>query len=210
MSEPTSLWDLSMRSVLEQTASASPTPGGGSIAPLSGAFGLGLVLMALEVSAAKQNSAELVHALSRGKQLLSELGTFVDRDVAVFRSFMQAQKLPKQTEQERAARAAARDAAGVAAAQTPLGAAEVCLQALTHALAAAPLVHKSIWSDLLAGADLLFGALKAVLRTVDINLPLLRDDELRIALAERAAIIEQEAAQTYARVTAFEQGCELA
>jgi len=206
MSDDASLWDLSLRSALERTASESPTPGGGSVAPLSAAFGLGLVLMALEISAKKQPSSEASELIARGRQLLSELSGFVDRDVDVFRSYMRALKLPKQTEPEKAARDAARDAACQLAARTPLQAAEVCLQALTFSHDAVPYVQKNVWSDLLAGVDMLFGALKAVLRTVDINLPQLRDEPLRISLAERAAIVEQEAAQTYARITAAEGG----
>lgn len=195
-----SIWDLSLRSALEQTASANPTPGGGSIAPVSSALGLGLVLMALEVTRRKQASPELEQALSRGQVLLSDLAGFADRDVAVFQAYMAALGLPRATEAEQALRATAREQAVLDAARTPLLAAESGLRALGYAESVAGFVQKNVWSDLLAGADLLFGGLKAVLRTVDINLPALREPALRAAFSERAAQLEQEAAEIYGRI----------
>jgi formiminotetrahydrofolate cyclodeaminase len=195
-----SIWDLSLRSALEQTASPNPTPGGGSIAPVSSALGLGLVLMALEVTRRKQPSAELEQAVARGQALLSDLAGFADRDVAVFQAYMAALGLPRATEAEQALRATAREQAVLDAARTPLLAAESGLRALGYAESVAGLVQKNVWSDLLAGADLLFGGLKAVLRTVDINLPALREPAMRTAFAERAAQLEQEAAEIYARI----------
>jgi methenyltetrahydrofolate cyclohydrolase len=204
MSGSGSLWDLSLSAALEQTASGSPTPGGGSIAPMSAAFGLGLVIMALEVSGNKQPSAALTEALAQGRSQLAELAAFVDRDVAVFQGYMDALRLPKGTQAEQAARDSARAAASMEAARTPLKAAEACLRALVFAHSSAAYVSKNVWSDLLAGADLLIGALKAVLRTVDINLPMLKDAASRQAIAERAAHLEHEAMQTYFRIVAAE------
>jgi len=195
-----SIWDLSLRSVLEETASKSPTPGGGSVAPISAALGLGLVLMGLEVTRAKQASVELDEAIARGRRILDEIAAFADRDVAVFRAYMAALGLPKATESEQALRTVARDQAVLAAARTPLSAAESCLRALAYAEAVAPVVQKNVWSDLLAGTDLLFGGLKAVLRTVDINLPALRDPAARKAFAARAVQLEQDASEIYARI----------
>jgi formiminotetrahydrofolate cyclodeaminase len=201
-----SIWNLNLRAVLDQTASASPTPGGGSIAPMSGAFGLGLVLMALEVSAKKQAppSEAVATALEEGGAHLAEIAQFVDRDVAVFQAYMSALRLPKATAAEQAARDSARALASLDAARTPLLAAEACLRALHFAHAATPQIHKNVWSDLLAGADLLMGAIKAVLRTVDINLPALKDAATRKAIAERAVVLEHEGMQTYARIVGAE------
>lgn len=196
-----SIWDLSLRSALEQTASKSPTPGGGSIAPISASFGLGLVMMALEVTRAKQTSDQLDHALAKGRVLLAELTEFADRDVAVFQAYMDALGLPKSTDSEQALRASARDKAVWEAARTPLLAAESCVRCLQYTEAVLTLVQKNVFSDLLAGADLLIGGLKAVLRTVDINLPALREPATRRAFAERAMQLEQTATETYARIS---------
>ncbi|HTU57818.1 MAG TPA: cyclodeaminase/cyclohydrolase family protein [Polyangiales bacterium] len=197
-----SIWELSLQSALDQTASAAPTPGGGSIAAVSASFGLGLVIMALEVSAKKQPAAAA--SVVKGRNLLALLTPFVDRDVAVFGAYMEALRLPKQTEAEQATRDAARAAASLEAARTPLQAAEACLRALSFAHSSARNVHKNVWSDLLAGSDLLMGSLKAVLRTVDINLPMVQDEAARQAMTERAAHLEHEATLVYQRIAGLE------
>jgi formiminotetrahydrofolate cyclodeaminase len=112
--------------------------------------------------------------------------------------------MPKASEAEQAAREAARAVASLDAARTPLLAAEACLRALQFAKLSTPNIHKNVWSDLLAGADLLMSSIKAVLRTVDINLPALKDAATRQAISERAAHLEHEAGQTYARIVGAE------
>lgn len=194
-----SLWDLTLRDALSSTASASPTPGGGSIAPITGAFGLGLVLMALEVTQAKTPSEQLTTSLAHGHALLSELSAHADRDVAVFRAYMQALALPKSTAVEQAVRTSARQSAATDAARAPLAAAESCLLALELVESVHALVQRNIRSDLLAGADLLHGALSAVLRTVEINLPALGDASLRESITHRVEQLASAAAASYAR-----------
>jgi formiminotetrahydrofolate cyclodeaminase len=197
---PESLWDLSLRAALAETASPSPTPGGGSVAPLTGAFGLGLVLMALEVTQAKKPGTELTCALETGRALLAELALQPDRDVAVFQAYMQAVALPRQSAAEQATRDAARQRAATNAADVPLTAADVCLRALAFAESVAGFVQKNVLCDLIAGADLLFGALRAVLRTLDVNLPALKDPELQRSLASRAQQLNEQAQVIYARI----------
>lgn len=195
-----SLWDHTLKVTLAETASANPTPGGGSIAPVTGALGLGLVLMALEVTHKKTPTEAHADAITNGRALLSTLAAHADRDIAVFNAYMQAVALPKQTEAEQQARDVARASAISDAAHTPLTAAEVCVRALTWTESVAPLVQKNVWSDLLAGTDILVGALHAVLRTVAINLPYLKDEALRAQLATRSAQLAEQGAQAYARV----------
>lgn len=199
-----SLWDQTLRAALADTASAKATPGGGSIAPITGAFGLGLVLMALEVTRKKAATPALDNAIERGRTLLGTLSEHADRDVAVFDAYMQALALPKQTEAEQALRASAREGAVSNAAHTPLTAAEVTVRALEYAESVASLVQQNVWSDLVAGADLLAGSLKAVLRTVAINLPSLKDLTLREQLEARSAQLAEQGRLSYARICAYE------
>ncbi|MEY4576154.1 MAG: hypothetical protein RL701_857 [Pseudomonadota bacterium] len=195
-----SLWDLPLATALAETASARPTPGGGSIGPVTGAFGLGLVLMALEVTHARQPSEAGTQAIARGHELLAQLRAHADRDVEVFDAYMRALGLPRQTDDEKAARQVARDRAVVEAARAPLMAAETCLEVLNYAESVASLVQRNVWSDLLAGADIVLGALRAVLRTVDINLPALRDEVVRESITVRVAQLFEQASATYSKL----------
>ena len=198
MSDAT-LWAQSLTAFRDATASAEPTPGGGSVAMVSASLGLGLIIMALEISARKPapgTEADLADLLARGRKLLDTLSGHADEDVAVFRALMSSYKLPKQTDEEKAARTRAVQDATAAATRAPLTAAGDAVAALELAERAAVLAKGNVVSDVGAGAALLGGAVAAVLLNVDINLPGLSDATLkeefgrqRTTLADRASAL---------------------
>ena len=194
---PGSLWELSARELLARTASADPTPGGGSVAAISGALGLALVQMALAVSLKGKGDQGDLTALHRGAgELLARLLPHPDADVAAFRGYMDALALPKADEGQRATRRSAVQVAARSATEAPLSAARDLLAGLELAQRAAVLAHRNVVSDVGAGAALLAGALHAELLTVDINLSSLPEGERGPAQTERmqlaAAAREQE------------------
>ena len=186
-----SLWNQTAADLLKATASHQPTPGGGSVAALSGAFGAGLLSMALTISrnkarkAGQELSPGLLASLERLGTIQARLQALADEDVAVFRKFVDATKLPKASEEEKQARAQALAAAGEAARSTPLEIADQCVQALTEAEGTVREVHPEVVSDIGAGAALLRGAIDAALLTVDINLLRLSDEEKAPLQAQR-------------------------
>jgi formiminotetrahydrofolate cyclodeaminase len=171
-----SLWGDTAQGLLERTAGADPTPGGGSVSMLAGSFGVGLVLMALEVTRKRKDAPDGIDALlAEGRPLLEAARRSVDADVEVFDAFMAAMRLAKQTDDEKARRRDAIQAATVKATEVPLEAAGLCQQALGVALRAAGLAHPNILSDVAAGSLLLSAAGRAVLLNVDANLGTLKD-----------------------------------
>lgn len=173
-----SLWTQTLADFRTATASAEPTPGGGSVSLVSASLGMGLVLMALEITRRKPEAgteAALDDLLARGRKLLELLGVQADEDVVVFQNFMSAYRLPKQTDDEKAARKKAVQEALVKATLAPLSAARSCVEALELAQQAAEKASKNVVSDVGAGAALLGGAVTAVLLNVDVNLPGLGD-----------------------------------
>lgn len=198
-----SLWSDSAAGLLERTASGDPTPGGGSVAMLSGAFGVGLVLMALEVSAKRRDAAEGLGALiAEGRPLLEEARRSADADVEVFDAFMQAMKLPKESDGEKARRRQAMQEATVEATVVPLTAARLCLRALGLAERAAGVAHANILSDVVAGALLLAAAGRAVLLNVDANLGSLKDEARAERYTTERRELEQGLRDAEARVLA--------
>lgn len=199
----TSLWDLSASELLTQTASAAPTPGGGSVAAVAGALGAGLVSMALEITQKRADAAaEVGEALHRGQTLVAALRADADADVQVFGQYMAALALPRQTESDKSARKQAIQTAVLAATHAPLAAAGRMLDAIDWAMDARALVHPTVQSDVLAGLDLLIGATHAALRNVDINLPSLTDSHVRAELAANAEAMRADLA-ALARVLYF-------
>ncbi len=197
------LWTDSVEQLLKQTASADPTPGGGSISLVSAAFGLGLILMALEVTKRRKNAPDEVSSLIvEGQNLLDALRMGADEDINVFNTFMSALRLPKATDSEKAQRKQAIQDATVRATKVPLKGASLCIAALDIAVKTADIAHSNILSDVAAGSLLLAAAGQGVLLNVDANLNNLKDQNLadkfanerttqRIALQKKADLVQQ-------------------
>ena len=160
-----SLWSERVDDLLVRTASSDPTPGGGSVAAITGAFGLGLVQMAIAVT----DDAELAPHRIRADELLAEIVPAADGDVADFTALMAAYGLSRADEAEQAARKRAIEDATVLATERPLELIATFVEALRLAATVEPLVKRSIVSDVLAGRDVLLGAARAAVRTADIN-----------------------------------------
>lgn len=160
------LLEANARILLEQTASAAPTPGGGSIAALSAAFGVGLLSMSLEVSAARLAKKGLTltpDPRTELTQLRMRLQELADEDVRVFERYMVALKLPPEQKE------AALHEATLAALQVPMSIAYTVLEALKQMTPVLPMVISSVVSDVGAGAAIAEGAARAALLTAQIN-----------------------------------------
>jgi hypothetical protein len=98
----------SIQMFLDELASAEPVPGGGTVAALSGALGASLVAMVCRLTIGKKNyeavSAEMQTILSRAEALQRELTDWMQADTDAYARVMDAYKLPKTTEAEKAAR----------------------------------------------------------------------------------------------------------
>jgi formiminotetrahydrofolate cyclodeaminase len=86
------LRELTIEQFLEELAARKPTPGGGSVAALSGALAAGLVSMAAEFSGDKAFSQE-------ARTLMNTLTHLIDRDAQAFasRDLEEATRVPLQT-----------------------------------------------------------------------------------------------------------------
>lgn len=196
--EPDSVWRWSLAEFRDRTASDAPTPGGGSAAMVSATIGMGLVLMALRVTTRKAGDPEaLAPLIAAGDGLLAELGAHADADIAAFEAYMAALRLPKESDEEKAARRVALAQAGAVGTETLLNAAQSALEGLDLTDQAARLAQANILSDVGSGAALLHGAIMAVLFTVDINLPGIKDPELRAEYAGSRAHLGEAAGRRY-------------
>lgn len=128
------LVDLSMRGFVEETASESPAPGGGSVAAALGALGAALGTMVANLSSHKRGWDERWEEFSdwaeRGKACHDELLILIDDDTDAFNELMAAFGLPKGTPEEQAARAAAIEDATRRAIEVPLQVMEVSLRSM--------------------------------------------------------------------------------
>jgi methenyltetrahydrofolate cyclohydrolase len=161
-----SLWAAPADELLRRTASADPTPGGGSVAAVVGAFGVGLIQMAVAVT----GDAALDAPAARLAELQRAIEPAADGDVQDFGALMSAYRLPRGDDAERAARAREIERASIAATERPLSLVESFVAALVVARELEPLVKPGVVSDVFAGRDIVIGAARAAVRTADINI----------------------------------------
>ena len=165
---------------------------------VSAAIGMGLVLMALRVTQRKAAEPEaLVPVIAAADGLLHELSAHADSDIAVFDAYMAALRLPKDSDTDKAARRTALAQAGEAGTETLLNAAQSTLEALSIAEQGAHSAQSNIVSDVAAGASLLYGAVIAVLFTVDINLSGIKDKDQRDDYARSRVHLGEAAKRRY-------------
>jgi formiminotetrahydrofolate cyclodeaminase len=166
-----SLWNEKLAAFREQVASATPTPGGGSVALVSAVLGCGLLIMATEISLARPEAEKgLEKGLERLREYKEKLSEHADNDVSVYAEYTAARKLPKETQTELAERDARLAEALNHAAEAPVAASKDIIATLEVAEEIAPLVHTGILSDVGAGSALLQGALEASLYTLHANI----------------------------------------
>jgi methenyltetrahydrofolate cyclohydrolase len=197
------LLELGAHDLLERFASSEPTPGGGSAAALAGALGAALVGMVAGMAKTRTGAAEervrLEAALGRARAAGARLRALVDEDSAAFDGVMAAFRLPKATDEEKAARKAAIAAANVRATRAPQETAEQCLEVLGAAVEAAACGNPNALSDARTAAALAYAGLLGALENVRINT---RPDDP----AAQAVLDAAQAAATEARARAAAAG----
>ncbi len=189
------LVSLPLRDFTAALASDSPAPGGGSASAATGAAGAGLLRMVVALTLGKEKYRAAWDALEPVAPRLDEsrarLLELVDEDTRAFDAIVAARRLPKGTDDEKAARAKAIEEATVLATATPLQTAFFCHQALAHALTVLEHGNPNAASDAWVGGLLLAAALEGALANVRINLGGIGDAELNRGFVEDAEDLER-------------------
>ncbi|MFN2337045.1 MAG: glutamate formimidoyltransferase [Bacteroidales bacterium] len=118
------LADKSLSSFVWETSSESPAPGGGSVSAAMGAMGTALGVMVANLSSHKRGWddrwEEFAAWAEQGVQIQKRLLELVDEDTNAYNAILKAFEMPKGSEEEKAARAAAVEAATLYASMVPL------------------------------------------------------------------------------------------
>ncbi len=188
---------MSVKDFTAETASESAAPGGGSVSACMGALGAALATMVANLSAHKRGWDERWKEFSdiaeKGQALVGELLSLVDEDTAAFNRIMDVFSMPKGTEEEKAARAAALEEATLYAASVPLRTMEAALKALPLALEMAEKGNPASASDAGVAALAAVAGIRGAALNVRINAAGLKDPAPARPLLERADTIVREA-----------------
>ncbi|HEX2767621.1 MAG TPA: cyclodeaminase/cyclohydrolase family protein [Candidatus Limnocylindria bacterium] len=184
----TRLRELTVRELLARLATDDPVPGGGSASALAGATGAALVGMVVALTtgrpAAEGHEEELAELAARSARLSDRLQELAERDAQAYGAVIAARRLPRDSDDERNARAARIDEATREATLVPLETARTAAEVLALAERLAPIGSRNAVSDVGVAALLAVAALRGAAMNVRINIPYLRDDE---PLGEEAA-----------------------
>ncbi len=180
------LTERSVKDFIDEVASSSPAPGGGSVSALAGALGAALVAMVARLTASKEGGGDEAQViLERAERLLPSLRERIDEDTAAFNKVMEAYRLPKQTEEERQRRSKAIQEALLAAAQLPLSVAQDCLEVMRLCEWALKSGNPNAMSDAAVALQISRCGLIGALYNVAINIEGLKDAEQRELLAAK-------------------------
>lgn len=193
--------DTPLDRFLEELASKSPTPGGGSAAAIMGGLGAALVAMVCNLTIGKKNyeavGDDMRRILDEAQALRTRLVDMVSADVEVFEQVMAAYGLPKTTELEKQTRSATLQAALQAATDVPLDCARACAEIIKLSGAVAEHGNKNVLSDAGVAVVAAHAALRSAALNVYVNANAIEDRSfVTPRLEELEGIIEQSGRRT--------------
>ena len=200
------LIEMTVSDYLNDLASDSPAPGGGSAAALCGAQGAGLAAMVASFTIGRKKFADFeenaIVVRDEELALVEKLKTQIDKDTEAFNLVAAAFKLPKATEEEKAKRSQAIQAGTLVSTQVPFETMELALEALRTAKKLLTGFNDGAASDLGVAAWNLLTCVKGAWLNVCINIGSLKDKEAAESFRVRGLALLKEAEVIAAEIAA--------
>lgn len=197
MDKTPKLVNLTCRGFAEETSRESAAPGGGSISAYMGSLGAALGAMVANLSSHKRGwdgrCPEFSVWAEKGEDLMYQLLHLVDEDTCAFNKIMDAMSMPKKSDEEKAARAAAMEAATLYATQVPLRTMKTSYEVFDLVEEMAKEGNPNSVSDAGVGALAARSAVLGAFLNVKINAAGLKDRAVADELVAQATKIADEA-----------------
>jgi len=178
---PEKLTEKPVKSFLDELASSAPAPGGGSVAALAGALGAALISMVNNLTVGKEKYAsvqdDISALLKKSESLRKKLSDLLEEDVTAYTKLSQTMKMPRDTEEQKTARAKAMDRDLKAAADVPLRVAEACVTVMELCRPVAEKGNVNAVSDVGVGILMAEAGLRSAALNVLINLGWIKDTQ---------------------------------
>ncbi len=191
------LKELGLQDFLAKLQSNDPVPGGGSVAALSSALASSLAAMVANLTVGKKNYEAVSDKMAKIAEEMSvnnqQFVDFIDKDATSFDSVMQAFKLPKETDEEKAHRTAKIQEGMKYAASVPLEVAEKTCELFDAIEILVKEGNQNAQTDGLVAAMMARTAVLSALYNVKINLGSIKDEAFVSAMREKVQHLEETA-----------------
>ncbi len=190
------MYDQTLRQVLAVSASDSPTPGGGSVSAMVGCLGTAMAAMVGNLTIGKPKyvevEAEAKEITAKAYYIINRLEKLTNEDIKAFNNLMDAYRMPKNTDEEKAARQEILQKRLKAATNQPMEIARTLLEAMVIIDQLSKIGNTMAISDAGVAAFVCEAALNAVLLSADINIPSVTDQEfVDSIMAEKADLVNK-------------------
>jgi formiminotetrahydrofolate cyclodeaminase len=180
MPDATSYGALTLDDFSARLASADPVPGGGSASAVAGSLAGALLAMVAGLSTGRPKyvafAATIERAGAAGEWARTRLMELADEDATAYSRFAEAMKLPRDSEDQVAARKQAMASAALGACQAPMEVIRECSALVDEIEALAGRSNLNAASDLDVAALLSDAAARGAGANVLINLPMVGDE----------------------------------
>lgn len=188
--------EMTLVEFAKQTASSSPVPGGGSIAALAGALSAALAQMVAELTVNKKGyedaEAKMKELASKAEAIRAQLLDDIKRDSESFNKYMEALKLPKETDEEKAFRTNMMQEGLKEAAIVPFEVASLAYEIMPLADEAVISGNKNAVTDGLVSAMMARTAVLSALLNTRINLGSIKDEAFVKEYSEKVEKLEKQ------------------
>ncbi|MCW2640033.1 MAG: formiminotransferase-cyclodeaminase [Dactylosporangium sp.] len=197
---------------LDDLASSAPAPGGGAAAALQVAMAAGLVEMVTNLTIGNPRYAEHEQAMTEAREQATEQRRLAiqlaDDDARAFTAVTDAYKLPKSTDEEKAARSARIQQALLGAADVPWRTAQAAATVLDLAERILPGANVNVLSDVAVAASSARAGLEAAIVNIEVNRAAIKDEDERARLGDAVASIERDLDRASAVVASVRKGLD--
>lgn len=198
------LIDLTLKQFVDTTASAEPVPGGGSVSALCGSISAALGAMVANLTIGKKKYAEVQPLMEQLAGKLNHVSDLlvraVDLDSNAYNTVFEAYKMPKATDEEKAARDFAIQMALQKAATVPFSVCTLVNTFLPDLVEIAEKGNKNAVTDAYVASLCARTAVLGAAANVKINLVSITDEQFCAPMREDLEVIAKNAEETEQKI----------
>ncbi len=199
------LIDMNLKAFMDETASESPAPGGGSVSAYMGALGAALGTMVANLSSHKRGWDDQWQKFSawaeKGKAIQNDLLQLVDDDTDAYNKIIEAHALPNKSEEEKLIRDAAIQEATINATLVPLKVMETAFPAFGLIKEMTESGNPNSLTDAGVGALALGACIKGAFLNVRINAKGLKDKDYVKTIISKCEDLESKTITAVGQIT---------